>query len=170
MNTARHALAAALLAALAFGAAPSNAANTTNNLNVSATVVASCVVSGATLSFGSAIDPTSASVPIDASTTMTVICTSTTPYSVAFNAGTNAGGASNFSARAVKSGTHTIGYQLYSDNLRTTVWGDGTSTSSTLAGTGTGSNQSLTIYGRMPSVTGAVPGSYTDTVTVTVTY
>ena len=170
MNTTRYALAAALLAGFAFASGSSHAATTTNSMNVTATVVASCVVSGATLNFGSAIDPTSAAVPIDASTTMTVVCTSTTPYSVGFNAGTNAGGASNFGARAIKSGSHTIGYQLYSDVLRTTVWGDGTSSSSTLAGTGTGSNQTLTIYGRMPSVTGAVPGSYTDTVTVTVTY
>ena len=38
------------------------------------------------------------------------------------------------------------------------------------AGTGTGSTQTLTIYGRLPSLANVVPGSYTDTVTVTVSY
>ena len=50
-----------------------------------------------------------------------------------------------------------------------TVWGNGTA-SSTHSGTGTGSTQSLTIYGRLPSLANVIPGSYTDTVTVTVTY
>ena len=34
------------------------------------------------------------------------------------------------------------------------------------SGTGTGSSQTLSIYGRLPSLANAVPGSYTDTVTV----
>jgi len=164
------ALAAAVAASLATMVVPAHATTTTSSLGVSATVVSSCVVSGATLNFGSAIDPTSASLPIDASTTMTVQCTATTPYSVALNAGLNAGSATNFSARAMKSGSLTLGYQLYADTLRTVVWGDGTSLSGVLPGVGTGSNQTLTIYGRLPSLTGTVPGTYTDTVTVTVTY
>jgi spore coat protein U-like protein len=147
-----------------------DAATATGNFQVSATVVSACSVSAATLNFGTAIDPTTVAVPLDASTTMTVLCTATTPFSVALNAGANAGGASNFSARTIKNGTHTLGYQLYLDAPRATVWGDGTASSSQLPGTGTGSNQTLTIYGRLPALTGAVPGAYTDTVTVTITY
>ena len=146
------------------------AATATGNFQVSATVVSACTVSAATLNFGSSIDPTTSAVPVDATTSMSVTCTNTTPYTVALNAGANAGGASNFSARAMKNGTHALGYQLYADALRSTVWGDGTNTSSTLPGVGIGSSQSVTLYGRLPSLTGAVPGTYTDTVTVTVTY
>ncbi len=146
-----------------------HAATATSSFQVSATVVSACTVSATTLNFGSSIDPTSASLPLDASASMTVFCTSTTPYSVALNAGVNAGGASNFTARAIKNGSHTMGYQLYTDAPRTTVWGDG-SASSVVPGVGIGSNQTLTIYGRLPALTGAVPGTYTDTVTVTVTY
>ncbi|MET0209862.1 MAG: spore coat U domain-containing protein [Burkholderiaceae bacterium] len=145
------------------------AATATGNFQVSATVVSACAVSAATLNFGAAIDPTAAALPLDASTTMTVMCTATTPYSVALNAGANAGGASNFGARSIKNGSHTLGYQLYLDGTRSTVWGDGTA-SSLLPGVGIGSNQTLTIYGRLPSLVGAVPGTYTDTVTVTITY
>ena len=171
MNAFRNALFAAAALALAFIGVPAQAGSPVlGSINVSATVVSSCIVTGGTLNFGSAIDPTSASVPIDSSTSVTVVCTATTPYAVSLNAGLNAGGASNFSARSVKNGVKTLGYQLYADSLRTTVWGDGTSASSTVPGTGTGSNQTLTVYGRLPSVTGAIPGTYTDTVTVTVTY
>ena len=147
-----------------------NAATNTGTLTVNATIVSACVVSATTLNFGSSIDPTSAVVPLDATSTMTVLCTATTPYTIALNAGANAGGASNFSARAIKNGTRTLAYQLYSDLGHTTVWGDGTATSSTTAGTGLGTNQSLTIYGRLPSLSGSAPGLYTDTVTVTISY
>jgi spore coat protein U-like protein len=146
------------------------AVNATGTLTVNATVVSACVVSAGILNFGNSIDPTSATVPLDATSTMTVLCTATTPYTIALNAGANAGGASNFSARAIKNGTRTLGYQLYSDSLRTTVWGDGTSTSSLSSGSGLGVNQSLTIYGRMPSLSGAAPGTYADTVTITISY
>ena len=171
MKPTLHRIASALLASgLLLAALPGQAATATASISVTATFISSCTVSGGTINFGSAIDPTSAAVPIDASTNLTVICSNTTPYSVALNAGTNAGGASAFSARAVKNGASTLGYQLYSDVLHTVVWGDGTSTSTTSPGVGTGSNQSMTVYGRLPSVTGAIPGTYTDAVTVTVTY
>lgn len=162
----RSAIALALVA-LATGA---RAGSATGNFQVTATLVASCNISGSVLNFGSGIDPLAAAVPIDASSTLTVQCTNTTPYSVSLNAGVNAGGASVFGSRAVKSGAHLVGYQLYLDTGRATVWGDGSASSSTVSGTGSGSNQSLTIYGRLPSLSGAVPGSYTDTVTVTVNY
>ncbi|MDP1792058.1 MAG: spore coat U domain-containing protein [Methylibium sp.] len=106
------------------------------------------------------------SVPIDASSTLTVRCTNTTPYSVALDAGLHAGGGAVFGSRSMSNCAQTIGYQLYLDSGRATVWGNGTAGSSPVAGTGTGSNQSLTIYGRLPSLTGAVPGNYSDTVTI----
>ncbi len=157
-------LAALLLPAMA------QAGTANNTFQVQATVISSCQVSGTSLNFGGSIDPLATATPLDATSTLTVVCTNTTPYTVALNAGTNAGGASNFSARTMKSGTRTLGYQLYLDTARSTVWGDGTASSSTSAGTGTGSSQSLTIYGRLPSLANVVPGAYTDTVTVTISY
>lgn len=146
------------------------AATSTGSMGVQATVSSACSVSASTLNFGAAIDPLSASVPIHVNTSLSVQCTNTTPYTVALDAGTNAGGPGNFSARAMSSGANTLAYQLYTDVGRTTVWGDGTASSSTVSGTGSGSAQTLTVYGRLPSLSGAVPGAYTDTVVVTVTY
>lgn len=147
-----------------------HAATNTGSFQVNATVVSSCNVSGALLNFGNNIDPLSASLPVDASSTLTVVCTNTTPYSVALDAGTNAGGGANFSNRAMKSGANVLNYQLYLNAGRTSIWGDGSSGTQTSTGTGTGSSQSLSIYGRLPSLTGTIPGTYTDTVTVTITY
>lgn len=158
----------ALVCALLFSAAAS-AGTASNTFQVNATVTSACTVSGSVMNFGSAIDPLASATPLDATSTLSVQCTNTTPYTVALNAGSNAGGASNFTTRAMKSGAHSLGYQLYLDAGRSTVWGDGTA-SSTSSGTGTGSTQSLTIYGRLPSLANVIPGSYTDTVTVTVSY
>ncbi len=144
-------------------------ATASNTFQVQATVTSACTVAGSTLNFGSSIDPLATSTPVDATSTLSVQCTNTTPYTVALNAGANAGGASNFTTRTMKSGANSLGYQLYLDAGRSSIWGDGTA-SSTHAGTGTGSTQSLTIYGRMPSLANVVPGSYTDTVTVTISY
>lgn len=139
-------------------------------MQVSATVISGCTVSASILSFGTTINPTVTSVPVDATSTLSVICTATTPYTIALDAGVNAGGAANFSARAIKSGVNAIGYQLYTTTGRNTVWGDGTASTSTDSGTGNGLVQSVTVYGRLPALTGAIPGVYIDTVTVTITY
>jgi spore coat protein U-like protein len=39
-----------------------------------------------------------------------------------------------------------------------------------VSGTGNGAGQTITIFGRVPAQTTPAPGTYTDTVTVTVTY
>jgi spore coat protein U-like protein len=66
-------------------------------------------------------------------------------------------------------GAQTITYGLYQDSARSNAWGDtiGTNTES---GTGTGSNQALTVYGRVGAQITSSPGSYSDAVVVTVTY
>lgn len=160
-----------VIAAIAAGAAgPLHGTVYNNNVQANTTVTSACTVSGTTLNFGNAIDPVAGAAQVDASSILTVQCTNTTNYTVALNAGTNAGGASNFSQRRLKSTAgNLLGYQLYLNNSRTTVWGDGTA-SSTYSGTGTGLAQDLTIYGRLPSLASAVPGTYTDTVTVTISY
>lgn len=161
---------ACLLAAV-LGTSGAHAGTATGTFQVTGTVVSSCNVSGSLLNFGAAIDPLSSAVPIDATSTLTVQCTNTTPYSVALDAGTNAGSASSFATRAMKNGAHTLGYQLYLNAGRSSVWGDGTGGSAPANGTGTGSSQTLTIYGRLPTLgSTVVPGTYTDTVTVTITY
>lgn len=163
-------LKAAMLCSAALVSGMSWSATASATFQVTATVVSSCTVAGTTLNFGNNIDPLAATPPLDSTSTLTVSCTNTTPYTVALNAGGNAGGAANFGARAIKNGSSLLTYQLYRDSGHATVWGDGTNSSSVASGTGSGSSQTINIYGRLPSLAGAIPGSYTDTVTVTISY
>lgn len=157
------------LSAPATSAADATARTANASFQVGATILVACQVTGSTLSFGGNLDPLQVTGPVDAATNLSVTCTNTTPYNVALSAGTNAGGPGAFGARTMKSGTNSLPYQLYLDAGRTQVWGDGNA-SGTYSGTGSGSAQLLTVYGRLPSLAGVAPGNYNDTVTVTITY
>jgi spore coat protein U-like protein len=126
-------------------------------------------VSASNLAFG---NYTPGSGNVDSSSTISVKCTATTGYTVALDKGTTTAG--TITQRLLANSTNTLQYNLYTDTNRSTLWGDGT-TGQTQAGTGAGfaTTQSLTVYGRLPDSTAnqkAVVGTYTDTITVTVTY
>jgi len=159
---------AGAIALAAFGmAAAAHAATVTNTMPVKITIQNACNVSTTaptTLDFGTQ-GPLVANV--DSTSTITVTCTNLAPYNVGLDAGLN--GAGNIGARKMINGVATVGYQLYSNSARSTVWGITVGTD-TLAGTGNGTAQSLTVYGRVPPQTTPAAGVYTDTVGVTVTY
>lgn len=160
-------LKSALLAA-AFGLAivpATHAATATGTLNLSITITASCTVASVSaINFGSV---GAIGANIDQTSTLTVNCSNTTPYTIALSAGGGTG--ATVASRKMKSGTNQINYSLYRDTARAQVWGTTTGTD-TVAGTGTGANQALTIYARVPPQAVPAPGTYTDAVTVTVTY
>jgi spore coat protein U-like protein len=141
--------------------------NTHNSsFTVSATVLASCSVSASNLNFGTTGLLTS---NIDAANSLSVTCATGTAYNVGLSAG-NGSGATMAARKMTKaSTTNTTTYSLYRNAARTQVWGTTIGTD-TQSGTGTGSAQSLTVYGRVPSQTTPPPGVYTDTIVVTVTY
>jgi spore coat protein U-like protein len=66
-------------------------------------------------------------------------------------------------------GAATIGYSLFTDTSRSSIWGN-TVGSNTVSSNGTGAAQAYTVYGRVSAQTTPAPGTYTDTVTVTLTY
>ena len=162
----RHALTmvvAALLILSAIG--PAKAATASSTFTVKMTVNSSCVINSAsTLNFGSQGVITA---NVDNTSTLRVQCTNTTPYNIGLNAG--AGTGATVAARKMTNGSATITYSLYSDSGRTTVWGNTVGTN-TVAATGNGASQSFTIYGRVPPQTTPAAATYTDTITVTVTY
>jgi spore coat protein U-like protein len=66
-------------------------------------------------------------------------------------------------------------YNLYTTAALATIFGDGTGGTGTVAGTGLGvaSANSVQVFGQLPDNAtnqAAVPGAYSDTITVTVTY
>ena len=107
------------------------------------------------------------SANFDSTNTVTVKCSNSTPYNIGLNEGNGTG--ATVAARKMTSGAKTVTYSLYQNSGRTTVWGN-TIGSNIVTGTGTGSNQVLTVFGRVPAQTTPTPATYTDTVVVTVTY
>jgi spore coat protein U-like protein len=146
--------------------ATASAATTTTTFGVTATVSDSCSVTASALGFGT-IDPTSGTAT-DATTTIDVTCSNSTTYDIGLDAGTTSG-ATVTSRQMDDGGGNLLDYALYSDSGRTTNWGDTVGTD-TVAGTGDGTAQTHTVYGRVPDQPTALVGSYSDTITVTVTY
>ena len=161
-------LAIAFAALGAVASTPALAATATNTMPVSVNVINSCTVAASPMSFGAPSAIGGANV--DTTSTITLQCTNGASYDVALDLGLNAASGqrymSNGAATPVK-----IPYNVYTDSGRTTSWGN-TSGTDTVAGTaGTSGAVSLTAYGRIPSTATSVgAGSYTDTVTVTVTF
>lgn len=149
------------------------ACNTTSSFSVtsapftvSATVVAGCTVSAGDLNFGTASLLNSS---VDSTSSVSVTCTSGLAYAVALSQGTTAGGTTTTRLMKHASTASTVPYKMYSNASRTTNWGS--STSEDVNGTGTGSAVNHTVYGRVPAQAVAPQaGSYSDTVTVTITY
>ena len=145
-------------------AAIGNTNATSASFTAGAGYSATCSVSAATLSFGST---GVLSAILDGTTSLTTTCSATTPYTIGLDGG-NAG-ASDPAQRKMSNGGAQITYGLYQNAPRSQPWGNNTGTN-TVAGTGTGSGQALTVYGRVPAQTTPAPGTYSDSIIATLTY
>ena len=162
VSTLRFALA---IAAIIASTGTSFSATTTTNFTVQVTVTASCIISSAsTLNFGS---QGVLSANVDQTSTIQVQCNNGTPYNIGIDAG--AGTGATVTTRKMTNAANTIDYALYRDAARTLIWGNTVGTN-TVSSTGNGAAQSHTVYGRVPAQTTPAAATYTDTVTVTVTY
>jgi spore coat protein U-like protein len=141
------------------------AATETDSFGVTITIESDCKITTTnTLDFGTQGVLTAA---VDATSTLGVVCTPSTAYDIGLNTGGGSGATTT--TRKMTGGGATIDYQMFQDAAHTTNWGDTVSTD-TVSGTGTGTEQSFTVYGRVPAQTTPATGTYTDTVTVTVTF
>lgn len=162
----RNAYFASILAVLwASGAAIAQVPATTT-FNVQITIEAECLINSASdLNFGS---PGLLDSNVDATSEITVRCTPGTPYQVGLNQG-QGDGATVATRLMTGPDAETIEYSVYQDSGRSILWGN-TEDSDTAPGTGTGSPFTHTVYGRVPSQTTPPAGTYSDIITVTVTY
>ena len=138
--------------------------NSSTTFTATATVLSNCIVSATNLNFGST---GTLSSNIDATSSLSIQCSNGAPYNVGLDAGTGSG--ATVATRKMTSGGNTVNYTMYQNAGRTTLWGTTIGTN-TLSGTGSGSAQNLTVYGRVPTQTTPAPGTYADTIVVTVTY
>lgn len=105
--------------------------------------------------------------PVNTTNTISIRCNPGTIYNVGLNAGTTPG--ATIYSRAASSGNHTINYGLYQDAAHSMIWGNTIGTN-TVAGTANGTTQNYIIYGQVFAGQMAPIGTYTDTVTLTVTF
>jgi spore coat protein U-like protein len=138
-------------------------ATVTTSFSVTATVQAACSLSATNLAFG-----TYSGSLINSTSTVSVTCTNTTNYNVGLNGGT-ATGATVTNRSMTGPASSLLAYKLLSNAARTINWGN-TVGSDTVAGTGSGATQMLTVYGQLPANQFVQPGSYEDTITATITY
>lgn len=132
---------------------------------------ATCSVAAIGVAFGN-YDSSSNS---DSTGTVTVSCFSLLLDSVSYTIALSKG-SGQFSPRQLKSGSNTLNYNVYTTNARTTIWGNGTSSTSMVSDSYniiiaiTPIVRSYTAYGRIPASQNVTSGTYTDTLDVTVTY
>lgn len=155
--------AVAALSPLLFLSPGAGAAEDTTTMDVTITISSSCSISTTTnLEFGTVA---STVTNVDATGTLTVTCTNQTPYDVGIDNGDHF----DTTRRMQDVGnTYYVPYALYRDSSRTLAWGETIGTD-TLSDTGSGADQTITVYGRVPSANFPAR-SYTDTVTATLTY
>jgi spore coat protein U-like protein len=102
---------------------------------------------------------------LDSTGNIDVNCPNGVGYSMALTAG---GG--NYTQRVMSSGVHRLNYNLYTAANRAVVWGDATSGTVTVNGTGIGVNVNHGVYGRIPALQYVYPGSYSDIIIVELTF
>jgi spore coat protein U-like protein len=99
----------------------------------------------------------------DVTGAVTVSCQSAAMYSISLSPGFG-----SFTGRRLTNGIYQLGYNLFTDPQRLTIWGDGSGGTAAVSGSGTGGT--YTVFGRIPAGQNAYVGSYNDMIVVTVTY
>lgn len=152
--------------AVTFGPAiPAAAFSTvTGTLTVTASIGTTCTVGNVQINFGTV----NTSAAVTTSGNLVVNCSNGLPYSLDLDAGVNPATAN--ANRQMANGLNRLAYNIYTSNTYTTVWGSSMTGGTSLSFTGTGANQTITAYPKIPIQTAPPTGIYTDTVTITATF
>jgi spore coat protein U-like protein len=90
---------------------------------------------------------------------------------VAFRVGLSPGNGSGEGRRMDGPGSARLDYSLFADAGYSIPWGDGQAIGNPRAGTSDGDRpQRLTVYGIIPAQPGTLPGEYTDSLQVTLSF
>jgi spore coat protein U-like protein len=153
--------------ALSLASTPAFATTTvTSTFTVSATVSTSCSISGTTIAFGSYTGGV-----LNQTGTLTITCnTASVGYNIGLNPGLATG--ATVSTRKMQNGAALLNYGLYQDSGYGTNWGQtvGTDTKTGTSSATAMTQTTQTIYGQIPAGQVVTPGSYSDTITVSIIY
>lgn len=94
---------------------------------------------------------------------VSVTCDVSASYTMALSQGSG-----TYASRLLSNGTYHLAYNLYTDASHTTIWGDGSSGTSIVSGSGT--TASYSVYGSSPAGQNPYVGSYSDVITVTLAF
>jgi spore coat protein U-like protein len=139
---------------------------------------ADCTVSAVGVNFG-VYDPFITS-PDDSVGEITVTCThvSGPATDVRYTLTLSTGSSGSYVPRRMRAGSGLLGYNLWSDAARSSIWGNGSSGTVTITGSmkvGPGVGNGVRsvvhpIYGRIPALQDAAEGDYLDSIVATLTY
>ena len=129
--------------------------------------IGSCTITAVGVSFGT-YDVFSAS-PLDSTGSVTYNCISVLGT---ITIDLSRGGAPSFIPRQMLRSGEALGYNLYLDAARMTIWGNATPGTSHYGPVTPPllTNVTVTIYGRIPAGHDASAGTYTDTVVATINF
>lgn len=132
-----------------------------------------CSVSAAPVDFG-VYDPF-ASASNDSTGSVSVTCQAAASLLVTYSIRLNGGGGGNAFARKMIYRGSQMMYQVYTDVMRTIIWGSGSGGSGVVTGSYVLSalvpiSNTYTAYGRITAQQVVEPGAYQDTLTVVVSY
>ena len=132
--------------------------------SVGADYVPACYLTTNPLNFGTLTSTLSA---VDAASSITARCSSQSLFTVSMDYGANGG--FDPTVRYMRNGTDLLTYGIYLDSGRTQGWGFNIGMN-VYNGTGTGSEVTIPVYGRVRAQATPPSGTYTDTVIVTIDY
>ena len=132
----------------------------------------SCTASASGESFGT-YNPLSGTATTSTAT-LTVTCQNTVSVLISYTVALDGGGGGAVNARSMAGGGGRLPYQLYRDPARTQVWGDGSGGSATLTdgyllGV-TSVLRSYAAYGVIPAGSRVAAGTYSDLITIVLSY
>jgi spore coat protein U-like protein len=140
-----------------------------------AAVTFTCTVSASSLAFG--VYPANSAAPVTATGTFMVTCTATGSGSatVSGTLSLSTGSSGNFATRTLLSGTNVLDYNIYVTPAYSQIFGDGTAGTYQLSESGTVTAGQVyqvggALYGLIPARQDVAPGSYLDTIVMTVVY
>lgn len=141
-------------------------------LSINAAVIATCTVSATAASFSNYV--ATASTNNDGLGDVAVTCTAQVAAGIGSYVIGLSTGSGSYANRKLTSGSNFLTYNLYSDTTRLLIWGDGTTGTQTVSDAYlillTPTTRHYTVYGRIPPSQSQPAGTYTDTVTATITY
>jgi len=135
---------------------------------VASAAAASCKVTSSNLAFGNYDMMNAVPTTVTGANLIVVTCSR--------GAGTmtvdlSAGGNGTYFPRAMRFGTNVLTYNLYTTVSLTTVWGNGSGgTGNIVWSYNNNSSNVFSVYGKIPAQQNVSTGSYSDSITITVSF